>query len=432
MIKRYMPIIAPILILIFVGFGGLKVLQGLQEPPEEAKEAPKGQTVFAERGTIEDLKITVTVQGEVRPRRQIAVAPQISGRVSYVSPSFVDGGAIKKGQMLVKVEAADYELAAVRAQSGVASAEQRLLREQAEAEIALQDLEELGLTDASPLARREPQLAEARASLEAARAQLKDAELALKRTAVYAPFTGRVQEKSVDVGQFASPGQSLGIIFATDVVEVSLPITDEQLGILNLPLAFNETRQAPGPEVTFSGMVGGQERQWVGRITRTGATVNSRTRLINAIGEVQDPYGAGADDGAPMAPGLFVEATIAGETLEGLLKAPREALRGENSVYVGLPAEHTLKITEVVVEHSDPTGVYISGGVDTDALLIVSPIQAAFDGMSLEVFERTPDGELIPPPERKVPDEDDEDEVIGDADAALVAGGDADTDGDTQ
>ena len=170
----------------------------------------------------------------------------------------------------------------------MASAEQRLVREQAEAEIALQDLEELGLTDASPLARREPQLAEARASLEAAKAQLKDAELALDRTAVYAPFAGRVLDQTGDVGQFVSPGQSLGNIFATDVVEVSLPITDIELGRLGLPLAFNETREYPGPEVVFSGTVGGKERQWVGRITRTGATVNSQTRLISAIGELQD------------------------------------------------------------------------------------------------------------------------------------------------
>lgn len=407
MIKRLLPIIAPIAIIAVLGYGGMQVLGGLKPKPEEAKEPPKGQSVFGERTVTSDLYLNVNVQGEVRPQRSIIVAPQISGRVSYMSPDFIEGGAFRKGAMLVKLEAADYELAVVRAQSSVASAEQRLSREQAEADIAREDLEELGLTDASPLARREPQLAEARASLEAARAQLKDAELALKRTAVYAPFTGRVLSQTGDVGQFVSPGQSLGTIFGTDVVEVSLPITDEELGRLQLPLAFNETRANPGPEVTFSGTVGGKPRQWKGRITRTGATVNSQTRLINAIGEVQDPYGKGADNGAPIAPGLFVNAQIAGTKIEGLQKAPRGALRGKDKVYVGIPDEHVLKIQQVTVVHSDPTGVYISDGIGEGELLITSPVQAAFDGMSAEVYEKLPDGELIAPPARKPAESDD-------------------------
>ena len=421
MIKRLLPILISVAVLVVVGIGGSSVLAGLKPQPEESNEPQKGLTVFAERTYASNLTLTVNVQGEVRPQRSIIVAPQISGRVSYISPNFIEGGAFRKGDMLVKLEAADYELAVVRAQSSVASAEQRLSREDAEADIARQDLEELGLEDASPLARREPQLAEARASLEAARAQLKDAELALKRTAVYAPFTGRVLTQSGDVGQFVSPGQSLGTIFGTDVVEVSLPITDEELGRLNLPLAFNETRQSPGPEVIFSGTVGGEPREWTGRITRTAATVNSQTRLINIIGELQDPYGNGADNGAPMAPGLFVNAKISGSTLEGLIKAPRAALRGDDKVFVGIPNEHIMKIKQVDVAYSDPTGVYMSGGVEADELVIVSPVQAAFDGMSVEVYERTPDGDLIPPPARKPEETDQASEGDG---AALVAGGD--------
>ena len=79
-----------------------------------------------------------------------------------------------------------------------------------------------------------------------------------------APFTGRVREKSVDLGQFVSPGMSLGSIFATDVVEVSLPITDDQLGQLGLPLAFAETATQLGPNVAFYGTVGGAPRHWEG------------------------------------------------------------------------------------------------------------------------------------------------------------------------
>jgi RND family efflux transporter MFP subunit len=389
---RLVSILAPIVIIIIVGIGGSVVLNLIKPEPEKADEARAGLNVFAETVYRGELKLSVNAQGEVRPRREIVVAPQITGRVSYVSPDFIDGGFIKKGQLLVRVEAADYELAVVRARSGVASAEQRLAREVAEAELAIQDIQDLGLDDASPLARREPQLAEARASLEGAKAQLKDAELGLNRTAVYAPFDGRVRERSVDIGQVAAAGSALGRIFANDVVEVSLPLDDSEMGRLGLPLAFAASADKPGPKVTFEATVAGVPRQWTGEVVRTAAAVNSMTRQINVIAELKDPYGAGADGDAPMAPGLFVTATIEGETIPDVLIAPRGALRGEDQLFIGDAKAGKLSIRTVDLIYSDAKGAYVRSGIEAGELAIVSPVQAPFDGMSITVMERLEDG----------------------------------------
>ncbi|MCA8900686.1 MAG: efflux RND transporter periplasmic adaptor subunit [Hyphomonas sp.] len=391
---RVIAIAAPILILLGLIVGGSVVLGQLKPKPEKAEEARVGLNVFAEPVRRGDLKITVKSQGEVRPKREIVVSPQISGRIAYVSPDFIDGGFIQQGQLLVRVEAADYELAVVRAQSTVASAEQRLAREIAESELAIQDIEDLGLENASPLARREPQLAEARAALEAAKAQEKDAQLALQRTGVYAPFSGRVRERNVDIGQVVAPGQSLGRIFANDVVEVSLPLNDEEMGRLGLPLAFAASADKPGPRVVFSTMVGGIQRHWVGEVVRTAAAVNSQTRQINVIAELQDPYGKGADGDAPMAPGLFVDASIEGATVHDVLIAPRAALRGDGRLFVGLTDEGKLSIRTVDVIYSDPDGAYLRSGVEPGEYAITSPIQAAFDGMNITVLERLEDGTI--------------------------------------
>jgi RND family efflux transporter MFP subunit len=391
---RIIAIAAPIAIIAVLGVGGVAVLSALKPEPEKAEEARIGLNVFAEKVRKGDLQITVEAQGEVRPRREIIVAPQISGRIAYVSPDFIDGGFIKQGQLLVRVEAADYELAVVRARSGVASAEQGLTREIAEAELAQQDIEDLGITDVSPLARREPQLAQARAALDAAKAQLKDAELALERTAVYAPFSGRVWERDVDIGQVVATGQSLGRIFANDVVEVSLPLDDEEMGRLGLPLAFAASDAQPGPKVDFSAVVGGIERHWTGEVVRTAAAVNSQTRQINVIAELKDPYGKGADDGAPMAPGLFVNAVIEGNTIPDVLIAPRAALRGEDRIFIGNADEGTLSIRTVDLIYSDTHGAYVRSGIEAGEFAITSPIQAAFDGMNVTVMERQPDGTI--------------------------------------
>lgn len=393
--SRFITIIVAIVAL--VGLAGLafSTIQILKPEPEQADEKFPGLSVFSERVEREDLNFTVSAQGVVRPKRELVVAPQISGRIAAVSPDFIGGGFIRRGQVLVRLEAADYQLAVVRAQSGVASAEQRLAREEAEAEIARMDLDNLGITDSSPLARREPQLAEARASLESARAQLADAELALSRTAVVAPFDGRVSEESVDVGQFASPGQQLGRVFATDMVEVSMPITDDQLGQLGLPLAFAESEAEPGPEVIFSAQVAGQPRQWTGRVTRTSASVNAQTRLINIIAELKDPYGTGSDNGAPMAPGLFVTANVDGTKIEGLLKAPRAAIRGGSNIFIGDPELGELRIYEVDLVFSSAEGAWFrSDEVQVDDLAIVSPIRGSNDGMNITILERLEDGTI--------------------------------------
>lgn len=376
-------VILPIAILVVLGFGGAQVIASLKPPPAQTEETVKGLAVFAEPIERISINLDVNTQGEVRPKREITVAPQISGRIAYVAPNFQEGGFIRQGQVLVSLEAADYELAVVRAKSTVASAEQRLAREQAEAAIAAEEISDLGITDASPLALREPQLAEARASLDAAKAQLRDAELALGRTRVTAPFDGRVRDLNVNIGQFVSPGQSLGRVFGTDAVEVVLPLSDNELGRLGLSLAFEETADDPGPSVVFTTQVAGMNREWNGRVTRTAAAVDARTRLISAIAEVQDPYGKGSDNGTPMAPGLFVDAKVSGRSVDGVLRIPRQALRGIDQVYVYHPEDGTLSIRTVSVLYSDTNGAYLTAGVEAGEMAITSPMQSAFDGMKV-------------------------------------------------
>lgn len=401
--KRLLTILLPIALIGLLGFGAIKFLDSNKPKTEKSNELPQALAVFAEAIERRDLKLEISAQGEVRPRAEINVTPQVGGRIAYISDSFVDGGYIPKGQVIARIDVADYELAVVRAKSGVASAQQRLVREQAEAELAIRDLEELGVANTSPLARREPQLAEAKAALDSAYAQLSEANLALERTAIRSPFNGRVREKTVDIGQFVTPGQSFGRIFSTESVEVSLPLTDEQMGRLGLPLAFIETAEAPGPEVQFTATVGGKPRTWTGRITRTSAALNAQSRLINVFGEVTDPYGAGASDGAPMAPGLFVTAGIAGETLENVIWAPRAALRGNSDLYLATNDRKQLSIRTVNVLHSDESGAYLGDDIPIGSLAIVSPIPAAVDGMRLRVRERLEDGTILEAEEEDTP-----------------------------
>jgi RND family efflux transporter MFP subunit len=380
-LTRFFTFILPVLVIVG-GVGTVVVMGALKQPPEKSEPVAEAPKVVTSTTETEAVRLTVSNQGVAEPRVEIDVVPQVGGRIDYVSPAFISGGGFEKDEVLIRIEDVDYALAVTRAEAEVSRAARALARERAEADIAQRDWEELGDGEASELALRQPQLAEARATLAAAQAALEDAKLDLARTEIRAPFDGRVAMKSADAGQFVNAGQSLGRIFSTNVIEVRLPLSDRELAKTSLPVAFQATEQEPGPAVELSAVVAGEYRIWNGRITRTDSRFDQATRLLYAIAEVEDPYGAGAADGAPLAPGLFVNAEIEGRFIDDAVVMPRTALRSENQVYV-VTDDDTLSVREVRVVSSDRERVVVTSGVAAGEQVVVSPLRGAAEGMAV-------------------------------------------------
>ena len=362
--------------------------------PHRANAQPRPVAVFVDEAELQTVALTVESQGQARPRTQINLVPQVAGRITYVNPNFIEGGFFEAGETLVQIEDADYRLAVTRAAAQVAQAEQALARERAESELAASEWQALGQGEASALTLREPQMAEARAQLAAAEAALQSARLDLQRTRVSAPFSGRVRSKNADLGQYVGPGTNLGEVFSTDTVLVRLPLTDHQLGLLGIPVAYNAAADAndDGIRVTLTATLAGRQHAWDGRITRTASAIDPQTRVLYAIAEVADPYGAAAEGGAPLAVGLFVNARIEGREVENVSILPRSALRGEDSVYVA-EVGGTLSVRTVEVIDSSPDRVVVSSGVRGGELVVTSPIRGANNGMRVQTFSA--EGEIM-------------------------------------
>ncbi len=378
-------------VVVILGAGVVVMLFGTQEQPERANAAPRPVAVFVDEARLDTVALQVTSQGEARPRTQISLVPQVAGRITYVNPNFIEGGFFEAGETLVQIEDADYRLAVTRASAQVAQAQQALAREQAESELAASEWEELGEGEASSLTLREPQLAEARAQLAAAEASLQSARLDLARTRISAPFSGRVRAKNADLGQYVTPGAPLGEVFSTDAVLVRLPLTDHELGLLGIPIAYNAAGGA-GMPVELSATLAGRSQTWQGHITRTDSAIDPQTRVLYAIAEVTDPYGQGAANGTPLAVGLFVTASITGRNVENAYVLPRSALRGQSNVYVAEEGG-TLSVRTVEVIDSNAQEVIVSSGVRGGEMVVTSPIRGASDGMRIQTFGD--DGEMI-------------------------------------
>lgn len=377
---------------LIVGFIAVQLAMTKPEP-QRANATPQPVAVFVEEAHRDSVSLVVHSQGQARPRTQISLVPQVTGRITYVNPNFIEGGFFEAGETLVRIDDADYHLAVIRAEALVAQAQQGLLREQAEAELAESEWADLGEGQASALTLREPQLAEARAQLASAGASLQSARLDLARTQVSAPFDGRVRVKSADLGQFVTAGTPLGEVFSTDTILVRLPLTDNDLGLLGIPIAYNSGPDSEGIPVLLTAILAGQPREWHGFITRTEGAIDPQTRVLYATAAVEDPYGAAAAAGAPLAVGLFVDAEIRGRNVQDAVVLPRSALRGEDSVYV-VAEGGTLEIRTVEVVTSSSDRLIISSGVSDGEMVATSPIRGASAGMRLRALDAN--GDLLP------------------------------------
>ena len=383
--KKLFKTALPVIVLI-AGIGIVQVLVAAKPAPEKKEETQRLVSLYVDEVRSDEVALTVETQGEVRPKTQIELVPQVSGRVVMISDNFQEGAEFNPDTVLVKIDDSDYRLAVVQAEARVAAAQTNV-----EEQLATQKIKEQqwatkgGNATPTPFALNVPQVKQARAQLRSAEAELEEARLNLARTEIRVPFHGRVRAREIGLGQFVTAGSSLGRVFSVDTVEVRLPLTDTQLVELNLPMGFSAEAGA-GPLVNFKATVGNQTYFWQGRIRRVNAAVDQDTRLIYATAEVEDPYGKAAAGGMPMAVGLFVSAEIAGADRRSVYVMPRKALRNEDKVYV-INSDSKLEIRTVTVLSTSEERVYVTSGVEPGDQVVTSTIPAAVDGMQVEAIK---------------------------------------------
>jgi len=388
--------------LIILGVGVLLTVVIIKSRPKVEREPAEVVPLLVRVQEVDlgERSLVVESQGTVQPSTSASLVAEVPGKVVSVSRSFNAGGFFRKGEPLVRLDPRDYELAVTRAKAQLAQANVRLKQVKAEAEISLQEWEELGEgREPSALLLREPQIAEAEAAGLAAQASLEEAQLALRRTVLRAPYAGRVRSKQADVGQYVAPGQPLGVVYAVDYAEVRLPVPDAQLAFLQLPLTLDGSDSTPGPTVTLSADFAGQRQQWQGRIVRTEGEIDPRNRMVQLVARIEDPYslkrrdsppGASVTPSAsPLAVGMFVQAEIQGPMRAGVVVLPRTALReaqgGEDQVMV-LDGESRLRFRTVEVLRRTGTEAMIAAGLEQGEKVCVSPLETPVDGMKVRTI----------------------------------------------
>lgn len=389
--NRFAKIVLPILVLVVAGLASWAIVSMKSEPETQRPEFPP-PVVRVATASSGNVGLVVESQGTVAPRTESRLVPEVSGRVVSIAGGFVAGGFFERGDVLFEIDPFEYRQAVTQARAQVAQAQLRLAREEAEAEVARREWKELGQGDGSPLTLREPQVEDARAALAAAEAGLERAERDLRLTSVRAPYAGRVRSKQVDVGQYVTRGTPVATIYAVDYAEVRLPLPNDDLAYLDVPLDYRgELREDRGPRVTLSATFAGRVHAWDGRIVRTEGEIDPRTRMVHVVARVRNPYGRQVEGRPPLSVGMFVDARIEGREAGGVFSLPRAALRGRDAVWV-VDGEDRLRIRPVSVLRAERERVLIDGGLEDGERVCLSPLEAITDGMEVRVL----DGEAAP------------------------------------
>lgn len=335
----------------------------------------------------QNLQMNVHSQGVVAPREAIDLIAQVSGKVEQMHPALVSGGFFKADELLATIDPRDYDYAIVATQAKIAEAKRVLINERAQAEQALSEWQALGQGEASDLALRKPQLAEAEAKLQAAAADLAKAKLDRSRCEIRAPFSGRVLSKQVGRGQFLPAGATIARIYANDIAEIRLPVGINELAFLDLPLG-QAGRAAHWPAVTLSAEVAGQPQTWRGRIVRSEAELDSSSGQLFLVAQVEQPDHS-RDGAAPLLSGLFVQAEIEGVARAGLYALPRSALNNLQQVKL-IDAEQRLMFRDVEILRSEPGRVVVKSGLQTGDRVVVSEMPLPVAGMRVEAAPSQP------------------------------------------
>ncbi|WP_281857339.1 efflux RND transporter periplasmic adaptor subunit [Litoreibacter halocynthiae] len=360
--------------------GGHTIYSSLQERwAREGVTRPARERVFSvnvvalEPATIIPV---LTSFGEVRSRRTLDLRAPVGGTVVELSPDFQEGGTVRKGQLLARIDPADAQTAVdvsrtdlveaeadlrearnalALAQDDLAAAQEQLaLRARAlqrqrdlktrgvgtEATVETAELAEASAKQ-SVLSRRQAiQQAEARVSqtqtlIERRRINLTNAERLLADTEVFAAFDGRLSGVTATEGGLVANNEQLAELIDPDDLEVSFRVSTAQYA----RLLDGEGKLTVAP-VTVTLDVLGTDLSFQGRLTRESAAVSEGTTGRLLFAELTDTGG--------LRPGDFVTVAIEEPALERVVVVPSAAVDAAGTVLV-LDDEDRLENAEVTV-----------------------------------------------------------------------------------
>ena len=325
-----------------------------------------------------DYQIKIKSTGTTTPITQTVLTSEVGGEVIYRSKKFSEGSSVISGEILAKIDDTDLQLQYKNALLQLASAEVQFAVQQAEAEIAQEAWDQVGEGIPQELTTKKPQLKQAKAALEVAKAQVQSAEKKLNKTEITAPYTGRIQNINIDLGSTIIPGQPVGSMYTSNEIEVTLSVKDSDLQFLDIPMDGRKLNSDQKSIVVIKSLYKGEMQEWAGNLERVDGVIDPMTRMIKLIANFKNNF---IEETKPILPiGLFVEAEINGKQLEDIFMIPNSALT-PNDELLFLNQDDALEIRKVSILTKMKNHILVKEGMKAGERVVVSKLSIATNGM---------------------------------------------------
>ena len=325
-----------------------------------------------------DYQIKIKSTGTTTPITQTVLTSEVGGEVIYRSKKFSEGSSVIIGEILAKIDDTDLQLQYKNALLQLASAEVQFAVQQAEAEIAQEAWDQVGEGIPQELTTKKPQLKQAKAALEVAKAQVQSAEKKLNKTEITAPYTGRIQNINIDLGSTIIPGQPVGSMYTSNEIEVTLSVKDSDLQFLDIPMDGRKLNPDQKSIVVIKSLYKGEMQEWAGNLERVDGVIDPMTRMIKLIANFKNNF---IEETKPILPiGLFVEAEINGKQLEDIFMIPNSALT-PNDELLFLNQDDALEIRKVSILTKMKNHILVKEGMKAGERVVVSKLSIATNGM---------------------------------------------------
>ena len=358
--------------------------------PPEAQRRPggNGPQIAVETQTIaaRDYTIRIESYGTVQPRVRSMLVAQVGGQIVDTNPNVRDGGFFERGDVLLRIDERDYAADVSIAEAALADAQQVLAEADARTQQAREDWERLGNAgEPTDLVLRIPQLKAAQARVRSAESSLQKARLDLERTQIRAPFAGRILRKFVDLGQVVSVNTQLAEIYATDVVEIRLPLRNRDLQYIDTPETYrhtDETARAGGHVEIRSELA--SQGAWDAELVRTESAIDETARQLHVIAQISDPFGTTATGRTPLKIGQYVTARLAGKTLPNALVVPNNTIYQGTYVYV--VEDGVLRRRDIDIAWQNDSEAIVTAGIAPGDELVVTPLGQVTSGVRVSIL----------------------------------------------
>lgn len=378
---QWKKVIIPFVVLA-VGYAGMEVIASVGKEETENQPVDTRPVVSVQQLKPIDYTVSLSSYGEIIPLESTNLAAQVSGEVISWNENFVPGGLVKRGEVLFTIEKDAYEAALLQAQASLSSAQAQLIEEQAQAEVAKREVQNISANRVTDLYLRKPQVMSAQAAVKSAEAQLRIAQRDLDNCVIRSPYDALIISREIGTGDFVTTGTIAATLNNVESAEINFPIAGFDQDLL-------PTNLTGSPAVVTI-----DKRSIKAFIHRDLGVVDQATRMSHLVARIDDPYGMRS--GKPLVKyGNYANITFAGQTLKNVFRVPQELVNNGQVWLLDESNALTSKTIEVVREEG--AYFYIRGDID-GANLVMTPPDYPLDGMKVKVISSDKQLVSVSPP----------------------------------